>query len=113
MALSDRHGSPPVRRRQRPRSRALLLDGVGHDLRGLPGSRAGLPRRCGIRADLSAGRCSCLLFVRAATPLAQRVAAHGDGVSDLAIEVPDVDRAVAFARQQGAIRKLTFLVGYT
>ncbi|MDT7597246.1 MAG: 4-hydroxyphenylpyruvate dioxygenase [Pseudonocardiales bacterium] len=40
--------------------------------------------------------------VQAATPLAQRVAAHGDGVSDLAIEVPDVDRAVAFARQQGA-----------
>jgi 4-hydroxyphenylpyruvate dioxygenase len=40
--------------------------------------------------------------IRAATPLAQRVAAHGDGVSDLAIEVPDVDRAVAFARQQGA-----------
>jgi 4-hydroxyphenylpyruvate dioxygenase len=40
--------------------------------------------------------------VRAGTPLAQRVAAHGDGVSDLAIEVPDVDRAIAFARQQGA-----------
>jgi 4-hydroxyphenylpyruvate dioxygenase len=40
--------------------------------------------------------------VRAETPLAQRVAAHGDGVSDLAIEVPDVDRAVTFARQQGA-----------
>jgi 4-hydroxyphenylpyruvate dioxygenase len=40
--------------------------------------------------------------VRAATPLAQRVAQHGDGVSDLAIEVPDVDRAVAFAHQQGA-----------
>src|SRR5918997_3668192 len=40
--------------------------------------------------------------VRAGTPLAKRVAAHGDGVSDLAIEVPDVDRAVAFARQQGA-----------
>ncbi|MGH3799213.1 MAG: 4-hydroxyphenylpyruvate dioxygenase [Pseudonocardiaceae bacterium] len=40
--------------------------------------------------------------VHAGTPLAQRVAAHGDGVSDLAIEVPDVDRAVAFARQQGA-----------
>ncbi|MGH4006674.1 MAG: 4-hydroxyphenylpyruvate dioxygenase [Pseudonocardiaceae bacterium] len=40
--------------------------------------------------------------VRAGTPLAQRVAAHGDGVNDLAIEVPDVDRAVAFARQQGA-----------
>ncbi len=40
--------------------------------------------------------------VRTGTPLGDRVAAHGDGVSDLAIEVPDVDRAVAFARQQGA-----------
>ena len=39
---------------------------------------------------------------RAGTPLARRVAAHGDGVSDLAIEVPDVDRAIAFARRQGA-----------
>jgi 4-hydroxyphenylpyruvate dioxygenase len=38
----------------------------------------------------------------AGTPLGGRVAAHGDGVSDLAIEVPDVDHAVAFARQQGA-----------
>jgi 4-hydroxyphenylpyruvate dioxygenase len=40
--------------------------------------------------------------VRPGTPLGQRVAAHCDGVSDLAIEVPDVDRAVAFAREQGA-----------
>jgi 4-hydroxyphenylpyruvate dioxygenase len=39
---------------------------------------------------------------RADTPLGERVAAHGDGVSDLAIEVPDADNAVAFARQQGA-----------
>ncbi|HKR51515.1 MAG TPA: 4-hydroxyphenylpyruvate dioxygenase [Pseudonocardiaceae bacterium] len=39
---------------------------------------------------------------RAGTPLGKRVAAHGDGVSDLAIEVPDVDRAVTFARRQGA-----------
>ena len=39
---------------------------------------------------------------RAGTTLAQRVTAHGDGVSDLAIEVPDVDRAIAFARRQGA-----------
>ena len=53
---------------------------------------------------LTSGRVRFVLTgpVRAATPLAQRVAAHGDGVSDLAIEVPDVDRAVAFARQQGA-----------
>jgi 4-hydroxyphenylpyruvate dioxygenase len=40
--------------------------------------------------------------VRAGTPIAQRVAAHGDGVSDLAIEVPDVDRAIAHARRHGA-----------
>jgi 4-hydroxyphenylpyruvate dioxygenase len=40
--------------------------------------------------------------VRPGTALGQRVAEHGDGVSDLAIEVPDVDRAVTFARSQGA-----------
>jgi 4-hydroxyphenylpyruvate dioxygenase len=40
--------------------------------------------------------------VRVGTPIAQRVAAHGDGVSDLAIEVPDVDRAIAHARRHGA-----------
>ncbi len=53
---------------------------------------------------LGSGRVRVVLTgpVRTGTPLAQRVAAHGDGVSDLAIEVPDVDRAVAFARQQGA-----------
>ncbi|MGH3795535.1 MAG: 4-hydroxyphenylpyruvate dioxygenase [Pseudonocardiaceae bacterium] len=39
---------------------------------------------------------------RPGTLLAERVARHGDGVSDLAIEVPDVDRAVAHARRQGA-----------
>jgi 4-hydroxyphenylpyruvate dioxygenase len=39
---------------------------------------------------------------RAGTPLGERVEVHGDGVSDLAIEVPNVDHAVTFARQQGA-----------
>ncbi|MGH3718676.1 MAG: 4-hydroxyphenylpyruvate dioxygenase [Pseudonocardiaceae bacterium] len=39
---------------------------------------------------------------RAGTALGERVAVHGDGVSDLALEVPDVDHAVAFAREQGA-----------
>jgi 4-hydroxyphenylpyruvate dioxygenase len=53
---------------------------------------------------LTSGRVRFVLTgpARAGTRLAQRVAAHGDGVSDLAIEVPDVDRAVAFARLQGA-----------
>jgi 4-hydroxyphenylpyruvate dioxygenase len=53
---------------------------------------------------LVAGRVRFVLTgpARGGTPLAQRVAAHGDGVSDLAIEVPDVDRAVEFAHRQGA-----------
>ncbi|MCW2918944.1 MAG: 4-hydroxyphenylpyruvate dioxygenase [Actinomycetia bacterium] len=36
------------------------------------------------------------------TPVGESVRAHGDGVVDLAIEVPDVDKAVAHAREQGA-----------
>jgi 4-hydroxyphenylpyruvate dioxygenase len=53
---------------------------------------------------LASGRVRFVLTgpIRAGTPLAQRVAAHGDGVCDLAIEVPDVDRAITFARRQGA-----------
>ena len=53
---------------------------------------------------LVAGRVRFVLSgaARAGTPLGERVAVHGDGVSDLAIEVPNVDHAVTFARQQGA-----------
>jgi 4-hydroxyphenylpyruvate dioxygenase len=40
--------------------------------------------------------------VRSGTPLAEHVSAHGDGVVDLALEVPDVDAAVAYARGHGA-----------
>jgi 4-hydroxyphenylpyruvate dioxygenase len=39
---------------------------------------------------------------RAGTEVGASVAAHGDGVADLAIEVPDVRKAVAHARAQGA-----------
>lgn len=39
---------------------------------------------------------------RAGTRVGEWVAAHGDGVCDLAIEVPDVDRAVSHARAAGA-----------
>jgi 4-hydroxyphenylpyruvate dioxygenase len=39
---------------------------------------------------------------RAGSAVGASVAAHGDGVVDLAIEVPDVDRAVEHARAQGA-----------
>ena len=40
--------------------------------------------------------------VRAGTPVGASTAAHGDGVADLALQVPDVDRAIAHAREQGA-----------
>jgi 4-hydroxyphenylpyruvate dioxygenase len=40
--------------------------------------------------------------VRAGTDLARRVAEHGDGVSDLAIAVPDVYAAYAYAVAHGA-----------
>jgi 4-hydroxyphenylpyruvate dioxygenase len=40
--------------------------------------------------------------VHAGTPVGASVTAHGDGVVDLAIEVPDVDKAVEYARAQGA-----------
>src|SRR3954447_24745611 len=37
-----------------------------------------------------------------ASPLADHHRAHGDGIADIALEVPDVDRCVAHARAQGA-----------
>jgi 4-hydroxyphenylpyruvate dioxygenase len=40
--------------------------------------------------------------VEPASPLVHRVAEHGDGISDIALEVPDVDRCVAHARASGA-----------
>ncbi len=40
--------------------------------------------------------------VHAGTAVGRSVAAHGDGVVDLALEVPDVDRAIAHARSHGA-----------
>lgn len=41
--------------------------------------------------------------VRAGTAVGEHVRAHGDGVCDLAMEVPDVDTATNYARGQGAI----------
>jgi 4-hydroxyphenylpyruvate dioxygenase len=40
--------------------------------------------------------------VRPDSPLLDHHRAHGDGVVDLAIDVPDVDRCIAHAREQGA-----------
>ncbi len=40
--------------------------------------------------------------IRPGTDLARHVAEHGDGVVDIALEIPDVPRAVEYARAQGA-----------
>ncbi|HEY2298673.1 MAG TPA: 4-hydroxyphenylpyruvate dioxygenase [Jatrophihabitans sp.] len=40
--------------------------------------------------------------VEPASPLVQRLSEHGDGISDIALEVIDVDRCVAHARASGA-----------
>jgi 4-hydroxyphenylpyruvate dioxygenase len=40
--------------------------------------------------------------VSADSPISQHHARHGDGVSDISLEVPDVDRCIAHARRQGA-----------
>ncbi len=40
--------------------------------------------------------------VRADTPYARHHARHGDGIGDIALEVPDVDAAYAYATLQGA-----------
>jgi 4-hydroxyphenylpyruvate dioxygenase len=40
--------------------------------------------------------------VSPASPVADHHRRHGDGISDIALEVPDVDRCIAHARGQGA-----------
>jgi 4-hydroxyphenylpyruvate dioxygenase len=40
--------------------------------------------------------------VHAGTPLGEHVARHGDGVIDLALDVPDVEKAYAYAVEHGA-----------
>jgi 4-hydroxyphenylpyruvate dioxygenase len=40
--------------------------------------------------------------VEPGSPLVARLAQHGDGISDIALEVPDLDRCIAHARSSGA-----------
>src|SRR3954470_9508572 len=53
---------------------------------------------------LTSGRARFVLTgeVRAGTSVGASVAAHGDGVTDLALEVPDVDAGYAYALAHGA-----------
>jgi len=53
---------------------------------------------------LTSGRARFVLTAEAhaGTEIGEHVRRHGDGVHDLALEVPDVDAAVAYARSHGA-----------
>lgn len=53
---------------------------------------------------LSSGKARFVLSgeAHAGTAIGEHVRRHGDGVVDLAMEVPDVDAAVAYARMRGA-----------
>ncbi|MEV0393864.1 4-hydroxyphenylpyruvate dioxygenase [Polymorphospora rubra] len=53
---------------------------------------------------LKSGSCRFVISggVAPASPLLDHHRRHGDGVADIALEVPDVDRCVAHARAQGA-----------
>ncbi|BCJ69948.1 4-hydroxyphenylpyruvate dioxygenase [Polymorphospora rubra] len=53
---------------------------------------------------LKSGSCRFVISggVDPASPLLDHHRRHGDGVADIALEVPDVDRCVAHARAQGA-----------
>ncbi len=97
-----RDGPRALPRRQRPPGRALVLHRFRHDLCRLPGSRDGLPGPRGVRPRREQGRFRITGEVRAGTFVGEHVARHGDGVADLALKVPDVDRAVGHARESGA-----------
>ena len=82
---------------------ALLLEAVyGMELVAYSGPETGnrdhhayVLRSGAVRFVLTGG-------VDPASPLLEHHRRHGDGVVDIALEVPDVDRCVAYARAQGA-----------
>ncbi|MDN5851992.1 MAG: 4-hydroxyphenylpyruvate dioxygenase [Actinomycetia bacterium] len=53
---------------------------------------------------LRSGSCRFVLNggVRPDSPLLDHHRAHGDGITDIALEVPDVDKCIEYARKQGA-----------
>ena len=99
----DRLGRDRLRRRQRHPDRALLPVRVGHGARRLLRPRDRQPRPQGVRAHARARSGSSINgAVDPDSPLADHHRRHGDGVVDIALEVPDVDRCIAQAREAGA-----------
>jgi 4-hydroxyphenylpyruvate dioxygenase len=75
---------------------------LGMELVGYTGPETG--NRDHVGYVLKSGACRFVVTggVALDSPLLDHHRAHGDGVSDIALEVPDVDKCVAQARRQGA-----------
>ena len=74
----------------------------GMQLVGYTGPETGTRDHKGYVLRAGSARFVLLGAVSPSSPLADHHRKHGDGVVDLAMEVPDVDRCVAHARAQGA-----------
>ncbi|MCK9929391.1 4-hydroxyphenylpyruvate dioxygenase [Frankia sp. Mgl5] len=74
----------------------------GMDLVAYSGPETGEPDHCSYVLTSGAVRFVFKGGVRPDSPLLDHHRRHGDGVVDIALEVPDVDRCVAHARAQGA-----------
>jgi 4-hydroxyphenylpyruvate dioxygenase len=66
------------------------------------GPEQGYPDTAGYVLTSGAVRFVLTGSVRAGTPLAAHHARHGDGIRDIALEVPDVDAGYGYATRQGA-----------
>jgi len=74
----------------------------GMELVGYTGPETGNRDHKGFVLKAGSARFVILGAVDPASPLADHHRAHGDGVVDLALEVPDVDKCISHARAQGA-----------
>ena len=74
----------------------------GMQLVGYTGPETGTRDHKGYVLRAGSARFVLLGAVSPSSPLADHHRNHGDGVVDLAMEVPDVDRCIAHARAQGA-----------
>jgi 4-hydroxyphenylpyruvate dioxygenase len=75
---------------------------LGMTLVGYAGPETGNRDHKGFVLRAGSARFVVLGAVDPSSPLADHHRAHGDGVVDLSLEVPDVDKCVAHARAQGA-----------
>jgi 4-hydroxyphenylpyruvate dioxygenase len=75
----------------------------GMDLVAYRGPETGDPNRKSFVLQSGSARFVLAGSVHGASPLGEHHREHGDGVVDLILDVPDVDRCVAHARAQGAI----------